>query len=94
MRRALGASRREIFKQCLVEAGTIGLAGGLLGLVFALLGLWAVRQRPASYAELAHLDGSMLLLTFITAIVASLLAGALPAWRAMQVAPALQLKSQ
>lgn len=94
VRRALGASRREIFKQCLVEAGTIGLAGGLLGLVFALLGLWAVRQRPASYAELAHLDGSMLLLTFITAIVASLLAGALPAWRAMQVAPALQLKSQ
>src|SRR5690606_10997221 len=31
VRRALGASRAEIFKQCLVEAGTIGLAGGVLG---------------------------------------------------------------
>ncbi len=94
VRRALGASRREIFKQCLVEAGTIGLAGGLLGLLFALGGLWAVRQRPAEYAALAHLDGTMLLLTFALAIAASLLAGLLPAWRAMQVAPALQLKSQ
>ncbi len=94
VRRALGASRMEVFYQCLVEAGTIGLAGGLLGLLFALLGLYAVRQRPASYAELAHLDGSMLLLTFALAVGASLLAGIVPAWRAMQVAPALQLKSQ
>jgi len=94
VRRALGASRMEIFKQCLVEAGTVGLAGGLLGLVLALAGLWAVRQRPAEYAALAHLDGSMLLLTFALAIAASLLAGILPAWRAMQVTPALQLKSQ
>lgn len=94
VRRALGASRGEIFKQCLVEAGTVGLAGGLLGLVLALLGLWAVRQQPASYASLAHLDGSMLLLTFALAVLASLLAGVLPAWRAMQVAPAIQLKSQ
>ncbi len=94
VRRALGASRTEIFKQCLVEAGTIGLAGGLLGLVFALCGLWAVRQRPAEYASLAHLDGTMLLLTFVLAVLASMLAGILPAWRAMQVTPALQLKSQ
>ena len=94
VRRALGASRTEIFKQCLVEAGTVGLAGGLLGLLLALLGLWAVRQQPASYASLAHLDGPMLLLTFTLAVLASLLAGLLPAWRAMQVTPAIQLKSQ
>ncbi len=94
VRRALGASRGEIFKQCLVEAGTIGLAGGLLGLLFALAGLWAVRQRPTDYASMAHLDGTMLLLTFALAVAASLLAGVLPAWRAMQVTPALQLKSQ
>ncbi len=94
VRRALGASRREIFKQCLVEAGTIGLAGGVLGLGLAWLGLWAVRQQPMSYTSLAHLDGSMLLTTFALAILASLLAGLLPAWRAMQVTPAIQLKSQ
>lgn len=94
VRRALGASRGAIFTQCLVEAGAIGLAGGILGLGLSLLGLWAVRLQPASYAELAHLDLGMLLLTFVMAIVASVLAGLLPAWRAMQVTPAIQLKSQ
>lgn len=94
VRRALGASRRDIFVQCLVEAGAIGLAGGVLGLALAQLGLWAVRQQPASYAELAHLDPVMLLATFALAIVASLLAGILPAWSAMQVTPAIQLKTQ
>ncbi|HEY5972047.1 MAG TPA: ABC transporter permease [Pseudoxanthomonas sp.] len=94
VRRALGASRRQIFIQCLVEAGTIGLAGGLVGLGLAWLGLWAVRQQPASYAELAHLDPLMLLTTVGLALVASLLAGLIPAWQAMQVTPAMQLKSQ
>jgi putative ABC transport system permease protein len=94
VRRALGASKRAIFAQCLVEAGTIGLAGGVLGLGLALLGLWAVRQQPTNYAELAQLDPVMLLATFALALAASVLAGLLPAWRACQVAPAIQLKSQ
>lgn len=93
VRRALGASRGAIFAQCLVEAGTIGLAGGITGLGLAWLGLWVVRQQPVDYAKLAHLDPKMLLLTFALALVASLLAGLLPSWRAIQVAPALQLKA-
>jgi putative ABC transport system permease protein len=94
VRRALGASRRAIFAQCLVEAGTVGLAGGVLGLGLAQLGLWAVRQQPVSYADLVHLDPLMLLATFCLAIAASVLAGLVPAWQACQVTPALQLKSQ
>ncbi|HET7655971.1 MAG TPA: ABC transporter permease [Luteimonas sp.] len=94
VRRALGASRRAIFAQCLVEAGTVGLAGGLLGLALAQLGLWAVRQQPVSYADLVHLDPLMLTTTFVLAIAASVLAGLVPAWQACQVAPAMQLKSQ
>jgi ABC-type antimicrobial peptide transport system, permease component len=93
VRRALGASRRALFGQLLVESGVIGLAGGLGGLLLALLGLWLVRQQPASYAQLAHLDPAMLLTTFLLALGASLLAGLLPAWRACQIAPALQLKT-
>ncbi|HEX7324927.1 MAG TPA: ABC transporter permease, partial [Rhodanobacteraceae bacterium] len=42
IRRALGASRRAVFAQCLVEAGVIGIAGGLLGLPLAWFGLWLV----------------------------------------------------
>lgn len=94
VRRALGASRRSIFLQCLVEAGVVGMVGGVLGLGLALLGLWAVRQQPTDYAPLAQLDPLMLLSTFVLALVASVVAGLLPAWSAMQVAPAVQLKSQ
>ncbi len=93
VRRALGASKRSLFAQLLVESAVIGLSGGIGGLLLAFLGLWAVRQRPSSYASLAHLDTSMLLITFLLAVGASLLAGLLPAWRACQITPALQLKS-
>jgi putative ABC transport system permease protein len=93
VRRALGASRAAIFAQFMVEAGLIGLAGGVLGLVFAELGLWAIRHQPAQYASLAHLDLAMFVFTFVVALVASLVAGILPAWRACVVAPAPQLKA-
>jgi putative ABC transport system permease protein len=93
VRRALGASRRALFAQLLVESGVVGLIGGMGGLLLALIGLWLVRRQPAEYASLAHLDPLMLLATFLLALGASLLAGLLPAWRACQVTPALQLKS-
>jgi putative ABC transport system permease protein len=93
VRRALGASKRAIFTQLLVEAGMIGLVGGALGLGLAWLGLAAVRSQPTAYADLAHLDLPMLIATFALAVVASTLAGVFPAWRGCQVAPAIQLKS-
>lgn len=93
VRRALGASRRAIFVQLLVEAGVVGFVGGVLGLLLAWLGLWAVRHQPATYADLARLDIPMLVATFGLAVLASLLAGLLPAWRGCQVVPAAQLKS-
>ncbi|MCH3812556.1 FtsX-like permease family protein, partial [Campylobacter jejuni] len=80
VRRALGASRGQIFLQCQVEAGAVGVAGGVLGIGLALLGLYAVRQQPVDYADLAHLDGSMLLLAIGLTLCASLAAGFLPAW--------------
>ncbi|AIF45918.1 ABC transporter permease [Dyella japonica] len=94
VRRALGARRWEIFLQLGVESCVIGLAGGSLGLGIAFLGLWSVRQRPDGYAQLAQMDASMLFGTFALALVASVIAGLLPAWRACRIPPALQLKTQ
>ncbi len=93
VRRALGASRRAVFIQCLVEAGLIGLAGGLLGAPLAWLGLWMVRQQPVPYAAQVGLDAPMLGLALVTAVVAALAAGVWPAWRAARIAPAVQVKS-
>jgi putative ABC transport system permease protein len=93
VRRALGARRGDIFLQLGLESAVIGMAGGVLGLLIAELGLWSVRHRPDDYAQLAQMDMPMLLGTFALAIVASVLAGLLPAWRACRVPPALQLKT-
>jgi putative ABC transport system permease protein len=94
VRRALGASRRSIFLQLMVEAGMIGLAGGVLGIGLAWSGLWAVRHQPTDYADLARLDLPLLAATVVLAIASSLLAGLLPAWRGCQLPPAIQLKAQ
>jgi putative ABC transport system permease protein len=92
VRRALGAPKRQIFAQFLVEAGMIGLAGGMLGLAFAALGVWVVHSGTSSRAQWVQLDATTLASTFVLAIGASLAAGLLPAWRACQVSPASQLK--
>ena len=93
VRRALGASRRAVFAQCLTEAGVIGLIGGAGGWVLTLLGLWLVRRQQPPYSDLVHMDVSMFFVTFLLAVAVSLLAGALPALRASRIAPALQLKT-
>ena len=94
VRRARGAARRANIAQGRVGARANGRGGGGAGRGRAMLGLWAVRQQPSSYAELAQIDPAMLLLTIVLAIVSSVLAGLLPAWRACEVTPAIQLKSQ
>lgn len=94
VRRALGAPRGQIFLQFVVEAGSLGLAGGALGLLLTWAALWVIRRSPEPHAQLATLDWTMLLTTVLLSLVASLLAGLLPAWRACQITPALQLKSQ
>ena len=42
----------------------------------------------------AHLNGLMFCAAVLMAVVASLIAGLLPAWQACRVPPALQLKSE
>lgn len=94
VRRALGATRRSVFLQYLMEAAMIGLVGAVLGVLLALAGLAAVRLQPVDYAAFARLDLNMLALAVGLSVLASLLAGLLPAWQACRIAPALQLKSE
>jgi len=94
VRRALGATRGEIYTQYLVEAGTVGLAGGVLGLLLTALGVSGVGILfQPEIARLAQLDVSLVGLTLVVAVVATVLAAFYPAWRAAHVQPAWQLKS-
>ena len=94
VRRALGAGQGAIFRQFLTETAVIGLAGGALGLVLAFASLALIRQQSRDLSAVAHMDWTMLATTFVVAVLAALVAGLLPTWRACQVSPALQLKSQ
>ena len=94
VRRALGAQRSEIYAQFLTEAGIIGLAGGVLGLLFTGVGVACVSWvLPKDIATLARVDFVLLLLTLLIAVIATLLAGLYPTYRASRVQPAWQLKS-
>ena len=102
VRRALGASRRQIFTQHLIEVGALSVLGALLGMALAALGLAAVRHLYASahlyhrggYQELMHFDVTGVIWAVVLALAATLAAGLYPAWRIGRLPPALYLKSQ
>ncbi|OUS32334.1 ABC transporter substrate-binding protein [Thalassotalea sp. 42_200_T64] len=95
LRQALGASRRTLFAQYIIESACIGIAGGLLGLVFAWLGLQGIALLYGDMLKgLTGLDTSMIVSAVGLAILTSILAGLYPTWRACNVQPSQQLKSQ
>jgi putative ABC transport system permease protein len=93
VRRILGAPRRSIVVQCLVEAGAAGLLGGLLALPLTLFGLWVVRMQNQGYTDQAHLNPWLFIALLVLSALTGLLVGTLPAWRAAQLEPAMQVKS-
>ena len=72
----------------------IGVGGGVLGLLLTAVGVLCMGQVLSSaYAEHAHIDTSLLMLTLLTAVIATLLAGMYPTFRASRVPPAWHLKA-
>ena len=95
--RALGASRASVFVQRLVECELIGLAGGVVGVVLAVLAARVINRALPSFVvtvDLVRFDGYMLTWSIVLALAAGLASGLYPAWRACRVAPARHLKLQ
>jgi putative ABC transport system permease protein len=108
IRRALGASRRDIIRQYLVEAAVLGSFASAIGIGLAAIGLRLIRLYifPQStqphdnpdYARIAeslsHMDGQMVILAIGLSLAVAILAGLYPAWRVGRSAPASFLKAQ
>ncbi len=95
LRRALGASRGTLFLQYLVESVIIGTFGGMLGVLLTWFGLRGILALFGPLVEnLVRMDWVMVAAAVALAIVAAVLAGLYPTWRACQIEPAGQLKSQ
>jgi len=85
VRAALGAGRRRIARQVLVETSLLGLLGGVAGLGLALLGRGLILRSAPEFAMLAGrapMSWSVLAYTFGTALGVGVLAGLWPAVRA------------
>lgn len=97
LRRALGASKSELFRQHVIEAGMIGVAGGLLGIVTTWFGLRGIENLFIEYEFIQHLvrmDWSMVMLAVALAIVSALGAALYPTWRTCNITPATHLRLQ
>lgn len=94
IRRALGATRSDLFRQYLVEVSIIGLLGGALGLVLSYLGLLGVRALYEGAERTTYLDLNMVLLGIALAMGSAVVAGLYPTWRAANVEPAPFLRAQ
>lgn len=88
VRLSLGASRSRVARQLLVESALLALAGATLGLALAVLSMRTLAHNlPGVFSSLSdlvafHLDGTILGFTGATSLVAVLLFGTVPAWRA------------
>jgi len=93
VRRALGASRAAIYRQFLIEGATLGCVGGILGVALTLVGVWsAAALFEPKIAPLVHADVSLVALTVLVAIAATVVSALYPTWRAAQTQPAWQIK--
>jgi len=95
VRRALGASRTDIFLQHLVECELVGILGGALGLGLSALGIALMNtfmKTMSSRGDFFRLDLTALGMALGLSLLAGLAAGLYPAWRICRIAPAVQLK--
>ncbi|WP_405771472.1 ABC transporter permease [Actinacidiphila glaucinigra] len=90
LRRALGASRRQIAGQFLVESTTIGLLGGVIG---AVLGMVVVVTVSAIRDWTPVLDVRLALGAPVAGALVGLLAGLYPSLRASRMEPVDALRS-
>jgi putative ABC transport system permease protein len=91
LRKALGATPRAVRRQFLVEASTLGLCGGVLGVLLGLVGARVLPHflnQPVTISPVAGIGA------LGVSLVIGIVAGVYPASRAARLAPIDALRSE
>jgi putative ABC transport system permease protein len=89
VRRAMGAKRKDILVQFLMEALFLTMLGGAIGIIVGAVGAWAIKKFtpiPASVDMVAVIGG------VVTLIIVGLISGSIPAAKAAKLDPITALR--
>jgi putative ABC transport system permease protein len=95
IRKAIGAKRRDILVQFLIEAAALSLSGGLIGLSLALILSLFLQNVP--FGELtigAQVSAGIVILALAVSIGIGVISGTYPAFRAAQLDPIESLRHE
>jgi putative ABC transport system permease protein len=84
IRKAIGAKKRDIMLQFLVESTVLSVLGGLIGILISIIGSWLVKSYFSIDASIAF--GSVLM-AFGFSVGVGMFFGMLPAWQAAKLRP-------
>ena len=89
-RKALGARRRTILLQFLIESTALCLLGGFIGLAFAYLMCFGIGKAFPSFP--IHFSVGLVLISMVVSILTGLFSGFAPAWTASRLDPVTALR--
>ncbi len=85
LRKAVGAKRSDVLLQFLIEAVTLAVIGGALGITLGVSGAWGIGYAFDSFEAVVGLDAVLIALLFSMAV--GLFFGIYPAFRASRLNP-------
>ena len=89
-RKALGARRRTILLQFLIESTALCLLGGFIGLTFAYVMCFGIGKAFPSFP--IHFSLGLVLASMIVSVMTGLISGFAPAWTASRLDPVTALR--
>ncbi len=93
--KAIGARRRDILWQFLIEAATLSMLGGIMGVILALLLGWAANGRSVGfYTVNVPVSPDIIFVAVGISVVVGLVSGTYPALRAARLDPIEALREE
>jgi len=84
IRKAIGAKKRDILLQFLVESTVLSVMGGVIGILISVLGSWIIKTYFSLDATVATYS---VILAFAFSVGVGIFFGLLPAWQAAKLRP-------